>query len=408
MPRPPRSVLALALLCGCAEGGLQDNPQSEVEIAADHHLFWFRTLPGFGPFPPTATSVLPCRSMFAMAADSTYQLTEISCGSGNASDNYALAETGELTLFVTGSGQFPTIALLGGYSRVVNQPDLFFTDRITLGTSPSIGLLYGTEQEIGSVDLEGAWHLVSLHVMFSGGLAIPHNVGRAAHGSITVAADPPPAMPPTPPGSLLAISGDGMESGSNPTQLPITFGGTIQNLLQGTPPTGDGTVNLTVDYDADSRVFRAAAGRDIVMAVDEDETDGSAGMLFLVRQFDATTLLDEDDVAGLFLIGGQTLFVNAANAGSDAFVGTLELFTQGGFVLEAEGHQGIDFSYQGTYAFLQDPANPGVRTGGTGEQWFAAISRNYNSITLVDAVVEDRANNTPELNILIGVRRQGS
>ena len=66
--------------------------------------------------------------------------------------------------------------------------------------------------------------------------------------------------------------------------------------------------------------------------------------------------------------------------------------------------------------FLQDlPANPGVRTGGlkltvdgTGEQWFAAISRNYNSITLVDAVVEDRANNTPELNILIGVRRQGS
>ena len=165
------SAALAALLCGCAEGGLQDNPQSEVEIAADHHLFWFRTLPGFGPFPPTATSVLPCRSMFAMAADSTYQLTEISCGSGNASDNYALAENGELTLFVTGSGQFPTIALLGGYSRVVNQPDLFFTDRITLGTSPSIGLLYGTEQEIGSVDLEGAWHLVSLHVMFSGGLA---------------------------------------------------------------------------------------------------------------------------------------------------------------------------------------------------------------------------------------------
>ena len=428
MHRLSASLLFLVLLGACAEGGDEDKPQSEVQIATTNHLFWFRTLPGFATFPPDPSEVFTGCGLLEMNEDSTYSLFSV-CDSSippSAPDSYALANDCELRLFVRGNGFSPTTVFLGGYEHTANQPDLFFTDRVTVSGSASVGLYYGTELESGTVDLEGNWHLMSMHVMVGVGsgnpVISPRNVGRTAYGSCSVAANPPPPTPPSPPGSLLAISGEGLESGSDPVQLPVTFGGSIQELLlPGSPPAGDGTVNLTVDYGADSRVFRAAAGQDIVMALDDDESDGSAGMLFLTRQFDDTpgNQLDDDDVVGVYLIGGQTLFVNPANSGSDTFIGTLELFAGGGgsapraFRLDAQGVQ-ADFSYQGTYSFLDDPQNPGVLTGGleltvdgqTNERWFAAISRSYDTITLVDAVVEDRANNTPELNLLIGVRQQ--
>ena len=427
MYRLPGSLLFLAFLAACAEGGDEDTPQSDVQISATNHLFWFRTLPGFATFPPEANEVFTGCGLLEMDSNSTYRLFSVCDPSVPATDpdSYALANDCEFRLFVRGNNFSPTTVFLGGYEHTANEPDLFFTDRVTATGSASVGLYYGTEVENGTVDLEGNWHLLSMHVMLGVGgpppVISPRNVGRTAYGSCLVEANPPPATPPSPPGSVLAISGEGSESGSDTAQLPVTFGGTIQQLVQGNPPSGDGTVNLTVDFGPDARVFRAAAGRDIVMALDEDESDGNAGMLFLVRQFDNTpgNTFDDDDVVGDYLIGGQTLFVNPANAGSDTFVGTLQLFAGGGgsspraFRLDAEGVQGVDFSYQGTYTFLEDPQNPGVLTGGlelivdgTDEQWFAAVNRTYDTITLVDPVVEDRANNTPELNLLIGVRKQ--
>ncbi|MEC7584777.1 MAG: hypothetical protein VYE77_10710 [Planctomycetota bacterium] len=426
MHRLSGSLLFLALLAACAEGGEEDAPMSEVQVSANHHLFWFRTLPGFATFPPAANEVFTGCGLLEMDNDSTYRLVSVCDPSTPVTGphDYALANDCELRLFVR-SSFLPTTVFLGGYEHTASQPDLFFTDRVTTVGSASVGLYYGTEVENGTVDLEGKWHLLSMHLMLgvssSAPVVSPRNVGRTAYGDCLVEANPPPATPPTPPGSLLAISGEGFESGSDAAQLPVVFGGSIQQLVQGNPPSGDGTVNLTVDFGPDPRVFRAASGQDIVMALDADESDGNAGMLFLVRQFDDTPgdTLDDDDVVGVYLVGGQTLFVNPANSGSDTFIGKLELFAGGGgsaplaFRLDAEGVQGVDFSYQGTYSFLEDPLNPGVLTGGiefnvdgTNEQWFGAINRTYDTITLVDTVVEDRTNNTPELNLLIGVRQQ--
>ena len=42
----------------------------------------------------------------------------------------------------------------------------------------------------------------------------------------------------------------------------------------------------------------------------------------------------------------------------------------------------------------------------TNEIWFAAINRTYDTVVLVDNVIEVRANNTPELNLGLGVREK--
>lgn len=398
----PFLVLLPALLLpgGCADGGLEERPQSEVRIAANHHLFWFRSLPGFGTFPVRADTVFPGRATFRLADDSTYSLT-LPSGGTTSPDRYALARDGELSVFFVGSGREPSVVFRGGYRLVGDQPDLFFTDRVSQGSSPSLGLYFGTRSVPGQVELEGGWHLLSLHVRFAQGqLTVPRNVGRAAHGAVSVAAGAP--------GEVRTVSGTGMESGSDPAQVAVTFGGSIQNLLSG--GSGDGSVNLTVDYTVggvtEARVFRAAAGKDLVLAVDEEESDGAAGLLFLVRKFDApATPADPAQIAGEYLLGGHTLFVNPANSGSDAFFGRLQLTEQGGFQLDAEGHQGIAFGYTGTFAVAADGGLT-LTVGGTNETWFAAINRAYDTVVLVDAVVENRANNAPELNLAVGVRKK--
>ena len=57
---------------------------------------------------------------------------------------------------------------------------------------------------------------------------------------------------------------------------------------------------------------------------------------------------------GRFLVGGETLFVNPSNCGSDAFVGVVTLGAQGAFKLDAVGNSGQDFSYAGTWTLAAD------------------------------------------------------
>lgn len=129
-------------------------------------------------------------------------------------------------------------------------------------------------------------------------------------------------------------------------------------------------------------------------------------MAFLVRKFDAQgPQIDPVRVAGTFLVGGHTLFVNPTNSGSDAFVGVVTLSAQGAFRLDAVGSQGIDFSYVGTYT-LNSEGGMTVSISGTNETWFAAIDRSYQALFFVDDFVETRSNNTPELNLGVGVRQQ--
>ncbi|MEO6594171.1 MAG: hypothetical protein ABIP94_05410, partial [Planctomycetota bacterium] len=252
----------------------------------------------------------------------------------------------------------------------------------------------------GQIELAGNWHVLSLHTIFDQTILSPSNVGRAAFGGIAIAAGEP--------GTSRGISGSGSESGSQ--GLPsssLTFGGTIQNLLttnNGT--TGDGTCNLTLNYGPDSRVMLAAASPTMIFGLDAEESDGEAGIVFMVRQFDASAApVDTVRVPGTFLVGGHTLFVNPSISGSDSFVGVVTLTAQGGFRLDAVGNQGADFSYIGGYT-LSAEGRMTISISGTNETWFAAIDRDYQTLVFVDAFVEARSNNIPEINIGIGVREK--
>jgi len=390
-----RFLPLLLLLPACAEGGDEDRPQSEVKISASHHFFGFKTERGFGDFPVPAQAVLTDRGTINLFDDSTYTVTRPTGTS--AADRYALETDGALSLLVTGSGTEPSVQLLGAYGLAGAQADLFFTDRVSTNASTSLGLFVGTRVIAGQVELEGQWHVLSLHAIFEQTIKSPSNVGRGAHGSVAISAGAP--------GTQRTISGSGMQGTS-----ALTFGGTIQNLLDGSD-TGDGTCTLTVDYQlagqaADSRVMLSAANDNVVFGLDADETDGEAGLLLMIREFGApTTPVDPVRVAGTFLVGGHTLFVNPSNSGSDVFVGVVTLSAAGGFVLDATGNDGQDFAYSGTYTLAADGGMT-ISISGTNETWFGAIDRTYNTFAFLDDFEEVRANNIPEFNLGFGVRQK--
>lgn len=386
----------------CADGGKEDRAQSEVRFSAIHHLFGFRSLRGFGTFPVPETAIESDRGTWNLFDDSTYTVTR-STGTSPA-DRYALARRGELSIYVTGSAREPSVVFLGAYGRAGSgddttpgtTPDFFFTDRVSTPASERLGFYYGTRVVTGQVELAGGWHVLSLHVVFDQTLVDPDNVARAARGGVTIATGDP--------GTERAISGTGTQGSAG-----LTFGGSIQNLL--TNGSGNGACNLTVNYavtgqPVDSRVMRAAATDRLVLAIDEDETDGEAGLLFLVRKFDAQAApVDTVRIPGTFLVGGQTMFVNTSNSGADVFVGTVTLTAQNAFRLDAVGNQGEDFSYLGTWSAAADGGLT-LTISGTNETWFAAIDRSYNTLVFIDDFREVRSNNQPELNLGFGVRQK--
>jgi hypothetical protein len=408
MHRNPSSKVAgascllplLAFAAGCAEGGSEDRPQSEVRITASHHMFGFRGLGGFGSFPIKPEVVFTDRGRLNLFDDSAYTITRVSGTSG--AQRYAIESDGYFSVFVTGSGSEPSVVFRGGYGLIAANADYCFTDRVSTPASPSLGLYYGTRVVEGQVELEGGWHVLSLHAVFGQAILSPENVGRGAFGGVSITAGAP--------GEQRTISGTGTQGTSN-----VVFGGSIQNLL--TAGSGDGTCNLTVSYQVgggavDSRVMLAAASSNMVFGLDSDETDGEAGILLMVRKFDVPAApVDSVRVPGEFYVGGQTIFVNPSNAGSDAFIGVVKLSSppsggvDGGFRLDATGSQGTDFSYAGTW-HLELDGRITISISGTNETWHAAIDRTYQTLTFVDDFIENRSNNTPELNLGICVRKK--
>lgn len=399
-PQPNRLRCCLPLLlfaAGCADGGKEDRPESKVKVAASHHMFGFRSLPGFGTFPVVPDVVFTDRGTLNFFEDSSYTIARTNGTS--AADSYALADDGALSLYVTGSGREPSVVFKGAYSLaggLTVPPSLCFTDRVSTPNSQSIGLYVATKVVPGQVELAGAWHVGSLHTIFNEAILSPDNVGRAARGAVSIAAGDP--------GTERTISGTGQQG-----TAVVTFGGTIRNLLLNN--NGDGTCNLTLSYQVtglapDSRVCYAASSGDVVLGLDADETDGEAGLVVMLRKFDApATQLIPQLVPGRFLIGGHTVFVNPSNPGSDAFVGVVTLSTQGGFRLDAVGNQGSDFAYTGSYTTNQDGGLT-LTISGTNETWFAALSRDYQTLLVVDDFREVRSNNQPELNLVFGVREK--
>lgn len=388
--RSTTAILPLLALCACAESGFEDRPLSQVQIAANHHMFSFRGLPGLTAVQVQPDEIVTDDATFTLAADSTYTVTR---PSGTSSpQGYALEQSGELTVLLAAPDpRQPTPVFRGAYGLQGDTGLFFFADRLGTQSSPTLGLFWGTRVDIAPADLAGDWHAFSLHVVFSSStLPDPDNIARAAYGSLTAAAGNP--------GDQLALTGTGAES-SNAT---LELSGTIQDL-------GDGTANLTVTYQqqglpatADDRVFLAAHGAGAVLAVDRDETDGEAGLLALIRK--RTGVADPMMLEGSFLIGGHTVFPNPTNPGNDAAIGTLTLTAAGAFRLDGVGSRGIDFTYQGTFA-LDDDGLLTLTVDGTNETWLGAVDQDYNTIVIVDHVIEQRANGTPELNLFLALRR---
>ena len=392
-------IVPVLALTACADGGEEDRPQSEVTVNATHHMFALRSLAGFGTFPPPTSAVITESGLFNLFDDSSYTVTR--SGSTSGSDRYAIEGDGVMTIFVSGNASEPSTAFLGGYSLVGDQPDYFFTDRVSTPASQRIGMFYGTRVVSGQVELEGGWHLLSLHVIFDQAILSPDNVGRGAYGGVSIAAGDP--------GTSRGVSGTGFQGTG-----ALTFGGSIQNLLDA-QGVGDGLLNFSLSYalpgqSADERIIESAATDNVVFGVDKNNGDGEAGFVTMIRKFDAPAApVDSVLVPGTFLVGGHTLFINPSNPGSDTFVGTVTLSavtgTEGGFRLDAVGNTGADFQYIGTYELAPDGGMT-IDIQGTNEIWFAAIDRTYDTFSFIDDFEEIRANNTPELNFGFGVRRK--
>lgn len=382
------------LLTSCAEGGDEDRPESQVTVNASHHMFALRSQISLGPLPIQEDTVVTQNGTINLFDDSTYTLTQGTSTSG--ADRYALETNGTFSIFVTGNATEPSTVFLGGYGQVADEPDYFFTDRVSTPNSPRVGMFFGTRVVTGQVELEGDWHLLSLHTIFNQSLLSPSNIGRAAHGDIAMSAGTP--------GTQRTITGTGFQGSSG-----LTFGGTAQNLLDGMLE-GDGSLNMSLSYQltgqsADSRLIQSAATNNVIFGVDDNEGDGEAGLVTMIRKFDApTTPVDSVRVPGTFLVGGHTVFVNPSNAGTDAFVGVVTLTPQFAFTLDATGNSGDDFTYTGTWSLNAD-GGMSIAIDNTNETWFAAIDLSYNTFAFVDDFEELRQNNTPELNFGFGVRR---
>lgn len=400
-----RFALPLLLLtAGCADGGSEDSPPSDVKISAAHHLFGFRSLRGFGTFPVKPEVVFTDLGTLNLFDNSTYTITRLVDGQEQTStaDRYSIDKLGGLSMYVTGSSREPSVTFRGAYSLAGAAPeraDLFFTDRVSTPNSPALGLYVGMRVIAGQVELAGGWHVLSLHTTFNEAILSPENVARAAHGAVLITEGTPPLTP----GSLRDISGTGMQG-----NITTTFGGTIQNILVNN--VGKGLCTLNITYDGDNRQCDAAATSDLIVGLDRTETDGEAGLIVMLRKFDApATPVDTASIAGRFLVGGYTVFVNPSNPGSDAFVGVVTLGSRAGssgpFKLEASGNQGIDFTYSGTWIESPDGGIT-ITISGTNETWFAAIDRDYQTLVFVDDFRETRSNNQPELNLGFGVREK--
>lgn len=402
--RTPVLLLLAGLAAACADGGKEERPTSEVRFTNQNHLFGFKTLRGFGAFPVQPTVVFTDRGTLNLFDDSSYTVART--GGTSSKQDYELADDGKLSMYLLGSGNEPSTVFYGAYGRVGaddllepgDTPDFFFTDRVSTPASQAIGVFYGTKKVDLALDLRDGWHCFSLHTVFNGGVQAPDNVGRAMHGNVAFSGATADAT--------LGIAGTGFQSDSAGAPSGLTLGGTIRYELDG--PTGDGTCTLVFQYDADSRPMRAATSGNVVYALDDDETDGEAGMALMVREFDdssVATALDDDDVPGTFLVGGQTLFVNPSNMGSDTFIGTITLSTNGGFRLEGVGNQGVDFTYTGDWSATPD-GKLTIAINGTNETWHGAIDRSYNTLVICDDFAETRSSNQIELNLMLGVRKK--
>ena len=384
----PASLLSLMLplslpliWIGCAEGGEENRPVSEVQVEASHHLWALIGRAAFSGFPVLSAEMTSDRGVFIMRTDSTYLV----CRNGTMSgaDDYALAQSGAFGVLIDQGARRPKIRFSGGYGLEGATDVYYFTDRFTNSASINVGLFWGTKIDAAVPDIEGDWHVFSQHLIYATSNVLdPNNVARSFGGRLAV-------------DSAGAITGSGLES----TKATITLTGSSQSFA-------DGRVDFDLTFadpqTSDQRVFHTGVGTNIILGLDEDETDGESGLIALVKE--RTTTADPSKLAGDYFIGLHTAFVSASTPGTDAADGVLTFNSTGGFTLSATGANGEEFSYSGTYA-LMDDGELKFTVAGTNESWMGAVDEDYKTLIIADNFIETRTGaKPPELNLILGIR----
>lgn len=375
-------VLWFSCLAACADGGDEDRLRGDVRLAVSHHFFGMLGEPKFD-FPVQPSEILSDGGVLKLIDNSTYTIKRGNSESG--ANDYLLSKTGEFAITVPVSGSRTNTRYSGGYGLAGNTGIVHFVDRFAPSTTASIGMFFGVPVATGQPDLRGDWHVFTQHVIFStSSLQDPRNVGRAAAGSLTVAADQ------TFTGTLLESS-----------RANLTATGVMH-------PFPDGRVDVDMGVRegagaADNRVFLGAAAANVLFGVDADESDGEAGLMAIVRK--RTGRGDLTLLAGTYVISLETLFVNPGSCGLDAALGTITVSATGDFRLEAVGSNAQDFVYTGNMR-LDDNGALAITVPGTSETWAGAVDQDYRTIVIVDAFVEQRTGTKPpELNLVVGTRK---
>ncbi|MEM7199389.1 MAG: hypothetical protein AAF628_03930 [Planctomycetota bacterium] len=378
----PALLVASLLTVACAEGGDEDRPESEVLVQASHHLFALLSVAEFSEFPLNPGEAGFDRGILVMQDDGRYRVSRD--GQTSDTDDYALEESGALSIFVNQGARRPIIRFSGAYGLQGDTGRYYFTDRFSTTEAPAIGLFWGTRIVSGAPNLEGAWHVFSQHLIYgtASSLLDPNNVGRTLGGRLSI-------------DSAGMVAGVGVQSGG----VNVDLSGTAQGFA-------DSRADLNLVYAdpqvTDTRAFFCGVDRNLMLGVDEDEADGESGLIALVRH--RTTAADRSALAGTYHLGVHTVFVSPSRPGTDVAQGTLTFNATGGFSLEAVGADGESFSYSGTYLLADDGALS-LSVPGTNENWRGAVDQDYRTVVVADAFIEDRtAPKPPELNLFFGIR----
>lgn len=380
---PSSSVLfaSLLLLGACAQGGGAKRPASEVKIAASHHLFGFLGATRLA-FPIDPKRIFTDRGTLVFKSDGTYGVKRP--GQAEGTDDYALAKDGTLSMLVSQGPRRPKIRFSGAYGLEGDTGHYYFVDRFTTSSAPNVGLFWGTKLVSGTADLQGGWHVFTHHMIFAKSQVLdPDNVGRAMAGTVTV-------------DKAGALKGQGFES----TKATLVLGGSVKTFADGRV---DVVLKLSDKQSSDERTFLSGAAPNLVLGLDETESDGESGLLAMVRK--RTGKADLARLAGDYHVGMHTIFVDASRAGTDAATGLVSISSSGALRLEAVGSDAQKFTYTGKVALSDDGALK-ITIDGTKETWAGAVDQGYHTLVIADNFVEQRSGNKPaELNLMLALRK---
>ena len=381
--------VALALLAGCAEGGVEDRPLSEVTVTETHHLFGVVGATAFADFPVTPAEAGVFDGRIELDGDAAFEITRNS--TVVADGTYALEEDGDFALLITRPG-LSSLVWQGGFGRNGNTGRSFLTDRFG-----DVGLYLGAIVEPGMPDLDtfvGTWQVFTLQVQFAPATVLnptTADVGRSLAGVLS-------ATRPDPMGDVVL---DGTVIRALSPSTPTTATGSLAGF-------DGGSFSIGLDYGAAStaeeRTYAAGGDNESIFGVETGQNGQVAGLVAMVRERAAPvdiTTLEGDWIAGIW-----TVFPLPERSGVDAALGTCQISSTGTYRLTAFDNTGTPFVFEGAIS-TAGGVDGGIEVTEQRftETWTGGVSIDDGTIVIIDNVAEARpAGISPELNMIVLIR----